>query len=86
MAIDDLDAFRLYRWDELPLEKVTEMVSRKIVSGTREMVAQHYMKKGALVPVLLGQVRPAWLSAPPSARTAAHPCGWCCSVARCGRT
>ena len=49
--IADGEAFRLYRWDELPLEKVTEMVSRKIVSGTREMVAQHYMKKGALVPV-----------------------------------
>jgi quercetin dioxygenase-like cupin family protein len=52
MTIDDAaEAFRLYRWDELPLEKVTEMVSRKIVSGTREMVAQHYLKKGALVPV-----------------------------------
>jgi len=51
MPIDEREAFRLYRWDELPLEKVTEMVSRKIVSGTREMVAQHYMKKGALVPV-----------------------------------
>ena len=51
MSIEDREAFRLYRWDELPLEKVTEMVSRKIVSGTREMVAQHYMKKGALVPV-----------------------------------
>ena len=51
MSIDDREAFRLYRWDELPLEKVTEMVSRKIVSGTREMVAQHYMKKGALVPI-----------------------------------
>ena len=49
--IEDREAFRLYRWDELPLEKVTEMVSRKIVSGTREMVAQHYMKKGALVPL-----------------------------------
>ena len=51
MSIEDREAFRLYRWDELPLEKVTEMVSRKIVSGTREMVAQHYMKKGALVPM-----------------------------------
>ena len=43
--------YRLFRWDEIALEKVTEMVSRKIVSGTREMVAQHYLKKGALVPV-----------------------------------
>jgi len=45
MSIEDREAFRLYRWDELPLEKVTEMVSRKIVSGTREMVAQHYMRR-----------------------------------------
>ena len=51
MPIDDPESFGLYRWDELPLEKVTEMVSRKIVSGSREMVAQHYLKKGALVPV-----------------------------------
>lgn len=51
MPAGDREAFRLYRWDELPLEKVTEMVSRKIVSGSREMVAQHYMKKGALVPI-----------------------------------
>ena len=49
--MDATEAFRLYRWDELPLEKITEMVSRKIVSGAREMVAQHYLKKGALVPV-----------------------------------
>jgi len=30
----------LYRWDELALEKVTEMISRKIVTGEREMQAQ----------------------------------------------
>lgn len=41
----------LYRWDELELEKVTEMISRKIVSGSREMIAQIYLKKGALVPM-----------------------------------
>ena len=41
---------RLHRWDELALEKVTEMISRKIVTGEREMVAQVYLKKGALVP------------------------------------
>ncbi len=40
----------LHRWDELALEKVTEMMSRKIVSGEREMLAQIYLKKGALVP------------------------------------
>ncbi len=39
-----------YRWDEIALEKVTEMISRKIITGEREMVAQIYLKKGALVP------------------------------------
>ena len=41
----------LYRWDELGLEKVTEVISRKIISGAREMIAQIYLKKGALVPL-----------------------------------
>ena len=41
----------LYRWDELELEKVTEMISRKIVTGEREMLAQIYLKKGAVVPM-----------------------------------
>ncbi len=41
---------RHYRWDEIALEKVTEMISRKLVTGEREMLAQIYLKKGALVP------------------------------------
>ena len=40
---------RLHRWDEIALDKVTEMISRKIVTGQREMVAQIYLKRGALV-------------------------------------
>ena len=44
-------AVRLHRWDEIALEKVTEMISRKIVTGDREMLAQIYLKKGALVPM-----------------------------------
>jgi quercetin dioxygenase-like cupin family protein len=42
---------RLHRWDEIALEKVTEMISQKLVSGEREMLAQIYMKRGALVPM-----------------------------------
>ncbi len=42
---------RLHRWDELALEKVTEMLSRKIVTGEREMIAQVYLKRGCLVPL-----------------------------------
>src|SRR6478609_9962302 len=41
----------LYRWDEIALEKVTEMISRKIITGEREMLAQIYLKKGAVVPM-----------------------------------
>jgi quercetin dioxygenase-like cupin family protein len=42
---------RLHRWDEIALEKVTEMISRKVVAGDREMLAQIYLKRGAVVPV-----------------------------------
>jgi len=42
---------RLHRWDEIALEKVTEMLSRKIVSGEREMLVQVYVKCGCLVPM-----------------------------------
>jgi quercetin dioxygenase-like cupin family protein len=42
---------RLHRWDEIALDKVTEMLSRKAVSGEREMLVQVYIKRGCLVPV-----------------------------------
>jgi quercetin dioxygenase-like cupin family protein len=42
---------QLHRWDEIALEKVTEMVSRKIVAGERQMLAQIYLKRGAVVPL-----------------------------------
>jgi len=42
---------RLHRWDEIALEKITEMMSQKIIAGEREMLAQIYLKRGALVPM-----------------------------------
>ena len=42
---------RLHRWDEIALDKVTEMLSRKIVTGDREMLVQVYVKRGCLVPL-----------------------------------
>jgi quercetin dioxygenase-like cupin family protein len=41
---------RLYRWDEIALDKLTELVSRKTIAGDRQMLVQSYLKKGALVP------------------------------------
>lgn len=40
----------LYRWDELPLEKVTEMVARKAIALPGLELMQAYFKKGSIVP------------------------------------
>jgi quercetin dioxygenase-like cupin family protein len=41
---------QLYKWDDLVLEKVTDRIERKYIAGDREMVAQIYLKNGAIVP------------------------------------
>ena len=41
----------VHRWDGIAVEKVTEMISRKIVTGGRQMLAQVYLKRGAHVPL-----------------------------------
>jgi quercetin dioxygenase-like cupin family protein len=41
----------LSRWEELPLEKITEMVARKVVARGPVVLTQAYLKKGAVVPV-----------------------------------
>ncbi|HJY34188.1 MAG TPA: cupin domain-containing protein [Vicinamibacterales bacterium] len=45
------EGVRLHRWDEIALEKVTEVISRKIVTGEKEMLSQIYLKRGAVVPM-----------------------------------
>jgi quercetin dioxygenase-like cupin family protein len=42
---------QVHRWDEIALEKVTEMLSRKSVVGDHEMLVQIYVKRGCLVPL-----------------------------------
>src|SRR5690349_15799697 len=37
------------RWDEMSLERITEMVSRKVIAGARQTLAQFWLKRGALV-------------------------------------
>ena len=41
----------LFRWEDIELEKVTEMVTRKVIAGTAQQLSQVYLKKGALVPL-----------------------------------
>ena len=40
----------LFRWEDLPLEKVTEMIARKVVPSAHTTLTQAYLKKGAVVP------------------------------------
>lgn len=40
----------VHRWAALDLEKVTELISRKIVAGERQMLVQVHLKRGAHVP------------------------------------
>jgi quercetin dioxygenase-like cupin family protein len=37
-------------WDDLPWEKVTDTISRRLVTSERVMMAQVFLKKGAVVP------------------------------------
>lgn len=39
-----------FRWDELELDRVTEMVSRKVLRSPEHVMTQVYLKRGALVP------------------------------------
>jgi quercetin dioxygenase-like cupin family protein len=41
----------LSRWDDLALEKVTEMIAKKVIAGARDVLIQAYLKRGALVPL-----------------------------------
>jgi quercetin dioxygenase-like cupin family protein len=39
-----------YRWDEMPKERVTDMLDRRLITGERMMLAHVYLKKGCVVP------------------------------------
>ena len=40
----------LHRWAEIPMERVTDSLSRKLVTGQRLMVAHVYLDAGCVVP------------------------------------
>ena len=39
-----------YRWNDMPIEPVSEKLSRRLVTGERMMLAHVYLKKGCIVP------------------------------------
>jgi quercetin dioxygenase-like cupin family protein len=40
----------LFRWDDVPEEQMNDLLSRRLVTGERAMLAQVYLKKGCIVP------------------------------------
>ena len=38
------------RWAEMPKERVTEMLERRLITGEHIMLAHVYLKRGAIVP------------------------------------
>lgn len=39
-----------YRWDDMPKEPVTELLSRRLITSERMMLAHVYLDKGSIVP------------------------------------
>src|ERR1700680_3785224 len=39
-----------FTWESVPLEVMSDMISRKIISGDKAMVAQVFLKRDAVVP------------------------------------
>ena len=68
---------RLHRWDEIALEKVTEMISRKMVTGEREMIGADLPEEGrarahALTRERADDLRPAGRAEVPRRRRRNH--------------
>ena len=39
-----------YRWTDMPAEPLSDLLSRKLITGDRMMLAHVYLKKGCVVP------------------------------------
>jgi quercetin dioxygenase-like cupin family protein len=39
-----------HRWDDMPKEKVTDLIDRRVITGDRMMLAHVYLAKGSIVP------------------------------------
>ena len=39
-----------HRWNDMPRERVTDEIDRRVITGERMMLAHVYLKKGSVVP------------------------------------
>jgi quercetin dioxygenase-like cupin family protein len=40
----------VYRWDDMPEERLNPLLARKVITGDRTMIAHIFLKKGCIVP------------------------------------
>jgi quercetin dioxygenase-like cupin family protein len=40
-----------YRWDDMPKERLTDLLERRVITAERIMLAHVYLKKGCVVPM-----------------------------------
>ena len=45
-----MSSVKLFNWDAMPKEPVTDVIERRLVTGDRSMLAHVYLKKGSVVP------------------------------------
>jgi quercetin dioxygenase-like cupin family protein len=43
-------AATLYRWDDLPRERLNDHIDRRLITGSNMMIAHIYLRKGGIVP------------------------------------
>ena len=48
---DNSETATKYTWDAMPVEQVTDQLSRRLITGDKMMLAHVYLKKGAVVPL-----------------------------------
>ena len=41
---------QFYRWDDMPKERVTDLLERRLITADRMMLAHVYLEKGCIVP------------------------------------
>jgi quercetin dioxygenase-like cupin family protein len=39
-----------HRWNDMPRQRVTDVIDRRVITGERMMLAHVYIKKGGIVP------------------------------------
>jgi quercetin dioxygenase-like cupin family protein len=45
------EATTLYRWDDIPKERLTSLLDRRLITAERMMLAHVYLKKDCVVPM-----------------------------------